>query len=732
MNKKVIIVLVCILFGVIELKPAYADTFYPSGDVKYCELVTAVGLAIGDLPASGSNNIEYKLSDVAGEQSSWVISHTIHDVANVYAGSLRRYPNVAGTVSVPPGTRVDVGLWWLNFSGHSIDTGTSYLYINSGSGGLISVLDVSSPVGSVNYLHNNTSKTRNGNRIEVPSLGALSNTTLSGAPVGRVIASGIVKKPLRITNEKAECVFDAEGKVVISKYVAITNTSQFPQDNLSIANIADSANIASGQEKLVRVDENIGYIYTTTAGGASVSVYNPNFNTACATAGGGRGDDIDPNAHLFFVRRNDSANRNWFGFQTDIAAVPKGDFFCVRQIPYTEKVGGFVCTLPEKVLLQASSDKKELHPGESSTVIVNIENKGISKHSELLTITYPDVFDQYITVNGGEKLVGNGEVKITYEAPEILTDRSWQITQDVLVKPVLPYDLPENIQLRVEYGGEVDTVEYKIVKNTSVVSSLEISNYCSNVGTLPANLKIVVGGNVMLKALVVKHIFETGFVDLCDPENVSQGDGATIVIGPPQNKQLVFVDKNGVSTPIVTQRQFMLSEFQEGSLKILGDIYPGEIVLPIEIVMSSFVPKLKIVSTVCVEGTSLCNNSTFSETCGTAVQCPGITNEDEQLSAIIHTVEPKADSIIHEVIGNVLPSNIVSQVLSVWNKDTKDGFTTGKLSEKLAVTGTDIRWVGYLLCTAFLIASIALVLTAKSVFRSYVRLRPKNCENKYS
>lgn len=717
---------------IISIPTVRADSFYPSGDVRYCELVTAVGLAIGDLPASGVNNVEYEAANVSGEFGSWITSHTIHDVANVYAGSLRRYPQVLGSISAPPGTRVDIGMWWLNYSGHSIDTGTSYLYLGAGGTGLESVLDIPYVSGSLGYLHNGVVKNRNGNRVEIPLMGNLPNTSISGAPAGKVIASGVIKKPLQITNIKAECVFDPRGHVIMSKYIKLRNTSQFTQNNIRIASNNQTANMPPQQENVTRIDEDLGYIYSNAVNGSFVAVYNPSINTACGTSGGVKGDDTDPGSHIFFVSRNDSSNRSWFGLQTDIAAVPRGDFFCIKQIPYTENVGGFSCVLPEKINLTALSDKKELHPGASSLITIKIENVGISKRSDVLIVSFPEIFDRYLSIVGGEKEINNGIVSVVYPVPDVLTNKTCEIQQNISVNAVIPYDLPENLVVKVTYGTETSTIEYKVIKNLAITSVLDIANYCSNSGTFPVNVKIVIGGNVMIRSLSVKHVFDMPSVNFCNLQNVPQDSDVQIAISPLQNMQLIFISEDGAARPIIEKQYFTVSEFELGTIKILGDIYPGEISIPLEVSMSSFTQKVEIVSTVCAGDTNICHESIFTKTCGTNIQCNGNSNETDQLNNIVNQPIQYPQSVITEVVGTIISRDIISQVLSVWNIESNAIILPASLRGKLAVTGNDITWMGYLLCLAFIMLSIALVFTAKSVFKSYVKFRPRNCENKYS
>jgi hypothetical protein len=91
-----------------------ADPFYPSWNIYACKFAHTTGIQF----SSPGKGVTYNSSDLSGEANSYIETHRFTDVANPLL-NIKRYAGIADKVSVPPNTKIDIGLCW-NYTGHNV------------------------------------------------------------------------------------------------------------------------------------------------------------------------------------------------------------------------------------------------------------------------------------------------------------------------------------------------------------------------------------------------------------------------------------------------------------------------------------------------------------------------------------------------------------------------------------------------------------------------------------
>jgi hypothetical protein len=377
---------------------AYADEFYPSGDGVYCHFSTATSISYDDLPTSCSSEgcISYNRSHLLGQSGDYPENHTIEDLVDFTPGSLRKYPNIASAVSVPPNTEINVGIYVDNASGHEVEILQSYLFLSRADRSLGDWNRLGADTGTIgwrSYEFRDDSVRRYGRYITLGNLGIYPNRGNSPYPYGRSIYSFKSIQPLNISSSFSSYHF--EGKDMIVEYsIEIENTSEYNLSNISIEDVlpggevySNRLSINSGERIELIYESNVGSRYESPIVKSPAKVSDPNFHREAAAISGVNIYDDNPEIRTLIIDRDDDgAPDNWSARQPDFSASPSMDYHYVQLIPYTLFANQieFIPPQPEFILEKRVSDSDEIK--------VRISNSYVGE--EL-------IYDIHVTNNGG-------------------------------------------------------------------------------------------------------------------------------------------------------------------------------------------------------------------------------------------------------------------------------------------------------------------------------------------
>lgn len=348
-----------------------ADSFFPSGDARYCLLVPTVGFYLQSTPIP--EFLEYDGDKVTGYSYSWVTSHGITDVADIRAGHLHRFRDIASYVAGPPGTQIGVAAWFYNGSGHSVDISESRLYLSSPESGDLTRNTTVLPQSGVTqtlYFGNQFSRTGAYTTFPVPRIPSYSGSHPPGMKIGTLT----IKQPVVIGSVVAACYPTNDGQIIMEKNIMVRNDSMYSLQNVQVGN--QSIELAPRQISVVTITETQPQNASNTYVGSTVKVSDQNEHLECAATAAADGDALIASARPFFVNRNDSADLSWFRFQPAPAAEGGGVTLCVRQIGYTQETIAPSCSFELKQEISVEETNFCEQGGKGARISIKIHNTG--------------------------------------------------------------------------------------------------------------------------------------------------------------------------------------------------------------------------------------------------------------------------------------------------------------------------------------------------------------------
>lgn len=332
---KVFLAIVIIyMAGSLLLTKASADTFYPAGKVEDCQLASVTALQYRNTPG----DIMYNPSQLRGESGNWIQSRTIHDVANVYYPNARRYDGRADRVSVPPGTTVDMGIFFWNYSGHTIRTNKvgSFLSREDPAQGDITRLGA---VGSISTPTFNSGRSARTGKYREDNFAMDVGNRI--AHNGSVYYSFQTIQPLKLVSKNVTPEETGSGLKLKYEYT-FRNTSNYNKCGFRLLeNLPDGG--SHSQEFCLNGGSEYVYSFEHTISDYSLQmvipatlVTDPNNYVESVSATYSNQDDINNyGARATLVGRNDSGSgSNWYAWQPSWGQV-NSPVMQIEIIPYS-------------------------------------------------------------------------------------------------------------------------------------------------------------------------------------------------------------------------------------------------------------------------------------------------------------------------------------------------------------------------------------------------------------
>ena len=337
--------LIAIGLGIGSINSVKADNFYPTGDVSNCDFAIATSLSYFMLPqnCSTAGCLSFNNSDVYGSSGNYPETHKITDVAYLLYPNAHRIRGVADSVVVPPNTRVDIGFYVHNYSGHTVSIPSAYLFlsratINNGDWGR---LGAGGTVGSINYRYFNTNQTRSGRYVLTNNLGTYQPNTHATAPLGKTAYSFTTIQPIHILSRIATPEFDSSGNLRIRYDSVIRNISEYNLSNIHIIDNLPSGEIfdqtiafSAGQTRIFTYYANFGKNFSINIFNTPLKVSDPNRHREYSAVANGNASD--PETKTILANRTDLGTPiGWTGKQPDFSATPVGDYYYIELMPYS-------------------------------------------------------------------------------------------------------------------------------------------------------------------------------------------------------------------------------------------------------------------------------------------------------------------------------------------------------------------------------------------------------------
>ncbi|HEQ65317.1 MAG TPA: hypothetical protein ENN64_00620, partial [bacterium] len=189
-----------------------ADDFYPSGDSVNCKFAQAESITISKLPEK--DDFLYDDSNVYGTyESGFPSRNSISAVASISFPGAGRIKGKHDFLRVPPRSRVEVGHYIYNYSGHTVKLQNLYLFLNqqNGNGDWRRLGAEGGSYKSVQMIVRGEIVEKKGFVIKHSNYGSWKNSDPSNLPKGRTIYSFDIVQPLQIETIRQELSYTLEG-----------------------------------------------------------------------------------------------------------------------------------------------------------------------------------------------------------------------------------------------------------------------------------------------------------------------------------------------------------------------------------------------------------------------------------------------------------------------------------------------------------------------------------------
>jgi|GEM_PF-5004501 len=581
----------------------YADSFYPSKDILYCEYVPETSITINSAPIQ-TDKFKYTQSKISGYSSSWATSHDIFDIADIRVGKVKRFADVATKVVVPPNSIVDFGFFNYNFSGHNINTFEKVVFLsqdkNPSGMDITRVLDVQEyKTGSVGFDFYGVERVRRGKYLSYLKQETIANSSRSNPPKGKILGSYTVKQPLLIKNASIECNFNELGEVEAVSRVVLFNRSEYDLQNILI-NKEYTYSLSAGETREIVFTKNFGQIYEEELLFKAIEVYDPNEHKECSVYGSNDGDTTDAKTRSILVRRGDSgASANWSAWQPGFSTVPEGKNFCVTQTDYWLYSDDLTCKLPNRCNLELKHEVElaNILPSAEFYFDVKIKNLGYGRRDDSIFINVPKYFE-YKLENTEYKVAEDGVIRINVGDMPTYTERSVKLY--IRVPSKLSLEEAKSTKLFAKYldcEGELD-IAFSL--NTELKSALNEDIDCDDLnknGYFDLMHKISLLGDYTVKSIDIAPQFKT----------IDDAAIDVAIISSPQDYLLKNESvENGSIEEIQPEFKRSNTYWNISRLKLEGNLKPDEYNFIWRVYLNEK-RKVAVRLKLCINGVSLCN-----------------------------------------------------------------------------------------------------------------------------
>lgn len=323
---------------------AHADTFYPSGDTKYCEFAQAAAISYSNLPTNSvAAGMTYNGPAVKGVSLNWIKSTDFEDIGDVTYPDARRKNGIASFVYVPPNTTVDLDVYYFNFSGHSVDVeeGIFYTSMPDPTAGDLTRLGAPGIYQTNTFKYNGINVTRSGKAHKIQNWKVVPPNSLANLPKGERFVSFQTIQPVRILERNITPEF-RDGALYLKYLTKVKNISQYILPNIRLEDtfLDGSTQIYTttlnpNVTKTFEYEKCLCYEYPYELQLPRLKVTDPSEHIETAAVGTSALFSYEPETRVFFTKRHDlGAPSNWLGVQGDFTTVGSGDFIRVGLMAY--------------------------------------------------------------------------------------------------------------------------------------------------------------------------------------------------------------------------------------------------------------------------------------------------------------------------------------------------------------------------------------------------------------
>jgi uncharacterized repeat protein (TIGR01451 family) len=429
LSRHILVVGFSLLYVFFPFMPEYAsaDPFYPSGDAQYCDFAMGTSISYRGLPSNctGPNCMSYDNGLVSGESGSYPETHNIRSIADLAYPNAHRFRGVADRVAVPPNTRIDIGYYVYNYSGHTITAHNAFLFTSrpNPADGDWTRLGAGGTYGNVPYYYYGVNGTRDGKHVQTGNIGTYGVSSYSNPPTGRTIYSFTTIQPIQIVSRTNSYEFLSGGRLRIRYDLTIRNTSSYVLPNVQIIDDLPSGEqygrvytFQPNETQRFTYYADMGTSYPTNITTTPARVYDPNRHSETTAVGSDIRHDTSPETRTILVERDDAGVSNWTGKQYDFTANPGGDYFKIELIPYTVYSPENNLNVPpnitiDKVVSDDDETRVEANDSEPNEVItydITVTNTGGNATGVSVVDDYDERYLTILDADGGT--ISNGRI----------------------------------------------------------------------------------------------------------------------------------------------------------------------------------------------------------------------------------------------------------------------------------------------------------------------------------
>jgi len=420
-----------------------ADTFYPLWNIASCKFAHTTAIQY----SSVGKGVTYTSSDLSGSTSSYIETHRFTDVANPYYPNAKRYAGVADKVSVPPNTRVDIGSYTWNFTGHNVYVDKMSLYLSrpDSSLGDLTRLGAVGNEGTTCWNSSGHNICRAGKKVDVKISSTYGNY---GNDYGKILYSFETIQPIKITNAKVIPEL-LDGEVRYRYEVTVSNTSSYNLCGITLKHTVTSGNLiemnscinANSEYKFVYYSNYIASSYPRTISHNTVTVSDPNRHTEIVSIPNSTSFESPEETNVVVYRDDQDQSSPSQAYGTQPGWGSENGTVAVELIPYIVETNSFIEALPELNISKSfrnisaeengRTDKTYIVPGDKIEFNLKYGNIGEAFAEDV------KIFDSISGIEVDKIETINGEVSgntITWNIPNVNTSKTGELTYIVYTK----------------------------------------------------------------------------------------------------------------------------------------------------------------------------------------------------------------------------------------------------------------------------------------------------------
>ncbi|MCX8035030.1 MAG: hypothetical protein N3A71_01960 [Candidatus Dojkabacteria bacterium] len=491
--KSILLIGVLVLIPLLSSGKARADEFYINGGLADdCHVGFTTSISYGALPAqsTGSGGITYDAAHIRGASGNGYPEATrfAPDLGTLLYPNARRYPDIATEIVVPPNSRVDIGFYDHNYSGHNTWLYDAYLFLSrtDTNAGDLGRLGAGGNYGTLSWRETSGTKNRSGRYATLPlNYNALtdSNPNYSNQ-TGRTIYSFTTIQPIIVQGRNVTPEFTGGGNMRLRYDLTVRNQSAYSLPNVSVSQnlpngqtFSSTYNFAPSETKVITYFADMGTSYPTQIISAQAEIYDPNFHkeTASVSASGERG---------IIVRRGDAgAPANWSANQPDYIA--SGDYISVTLIPYRTYSQQNTTTVPPQLsVIKRVSDSNEsnvqtntVEPNEDFTYTISVSNAGGIANNVRVTDDYDQ--NDLTIVSTNPVGVDNADI-ITWNLGNMVNGETRTLTINARSKTGFAHgthQAPNNVSVIADNHNQIqDNTQTNIVAQANLIIEKTVSD----------------------------------------------------------------------------------------------------------------------------------------------------------------------------------------------------------------------------------------------------------------